>query len=480
MRIGHIIPPKRRLADRPGDVAEQVSGGDVMTHARKDDQRENGLRFLILAVLFLLPLNLMAQQAGDLDTTFGVGGKVLTDISGDNDEGQDVALQPDGNIVVAGYSTIVGAGLVQFAVVRYLPDGSLDPGFGDDGVVLTSFGSINALAQTVALQPDGGIIAAGYTIDNSSVVSFALARYRPDGSLDTSFSGDGKLTLNVGFGQVNDLVLQPDARIVAIGTGGLVRFNADGTLDTTFGADGLVQVDFDQFAAVLQSDGKIVTAGTFLDVATGEREFALARFLSDGSPDTTFGTGGRVNTDVGGEGSGFAVTLQPNGKIVVAGGSLSPGENFTLARYLSDGTLDTTFGGDGLVTTDFGVVSQAFGVSLQADGKIVAAGVGGLARYLPDGTLDTTFSGDGIVTDFGGLGLVIQPDGRLVVAGSFSTTGNEGGFDIALARYLSGAASGAGPPTNKEQCKHNGWRAFTIPRTFRNEGDCIRFVTTGS
>ncbi len=452
-----------------------------MTYPRKDGPRENGQRFLILAgLLLLLPLNVMAQQAGDLDATFGVGGKVLTDISGNNDEGQDVVLQPDGKIVVAGYSPLGAEGFVQFAVVRYLPDGSLDPGFGDGGVVLTSFGSINAVAHTVALQPDGGIIAAGFTVDNSGAGGFALARYLPDGTLDTTFSGDGKSTLDVGFGQVNDLVLQPDTKIVAIGTGGSVRFNADGTLDTTFGTGGLVQIDFDQFAAVLQSDGKIVTAGSFLDVDPFQRGFALARFLPDGSLDTTFGTDGRVNTDVGEDGSIQAVTLQPDGKIIAAGGSLSPGQNFTLARYLSDGALDATFGSDGLVITDFGGVSQAAGVSLQADDKIVAAGAGGLARYLPDGTLDTTFSGDGIVTDFGGVGLVIQADGRLVVAGSFSTTGNEGAFDIALARYLSAPMPGVGPPTSKEQCKHGGWRRFTIPRAFRNQGECIKFVNTGS
>ena len=453
-----------------------------MTHAHKDGRRENGLRFLTLAVLLLLPLKLVAQQAGDLDITFGVGGKVLTDMTGDNDEGKDVALQPDGKIVVAGVSPIVGAGLVQFAVARYLPDGSLDPGFGDGGVVLTSFGDINALAETVALQPDGGIIAAGYTIDNNTGTGgFALARYLPDGTLDTTFSGDGKLMLDVGFGQVNDLVVQPDAKIVAIGTAGLTRFQADGTLDITFGTGGLVSVDFDQLTGALQSDGKIVTAGSFLDVNPFQRGFALARFLPDGSLDTTFGSGGRVNTDVGDEGVIFTLTLQPDGKIVAAGDSLSPGVNFTLARYLADGTLDTTFGGDGLVITDFGVgiVSEAFGVSLQADGKIVAAGLGGLARYLPDGTLDTTFSGDGIVNDFGGFGLVIQPDGRLVVGGSFSTTGGEGGFDFAVARYLSEAVPGVGPPTSKAQCKHNRG-GVTIPRMFRNEGDCIRFVTTGN
>ena len=117
--------------------------------------------FLSLAALLLLPLNVMAQQAGDPDPSFGTGGKVFTDISGDNDEGYDVALQADGKIVVAGLSPNVGAGFVQFAVVRYLPDGSLDPGFGINGVVLTSFGSTNAIAQAVVVQPDGGIVAVG-------------------------------------------------------------------------------------------------------------------------------------------------------------------------------------------------------------------------------------------------------------------------------------------------------------------------------
>jgi uncharacterized delta-60 repeat protein len=453
-----------------------------MTHAHKDGPREIGLRLLILTGLLLLPVGLMAQQAGDLDPTFGVGGKVLTDISGDNDEGYDVALQSDGKIVVAGLSPIIGAGFVQFAVTRYLPDGSLDPGFGNGGVVLTSFGSVNALAQAVAVQPDGAIITSGYTITDNGDSNSALARYLPDGTLDTTFSGDGKLTLNVGLGAVGDIVLQPDGKIVAVGGVALARLNTDGTLDTTFGAGGLVQVDFDQLAGVLQSDGKIVTAGSLTVVDPFQRLFALARFLPDGSLDTTFGTAGRVNTDVGEQGGITAVTLQPDGRIVAAGTNLSPGANFALARYLPDGTLDATFGGDGLVTTDFGIgiVSQAFGVAVQADGKIVAAGVGGLARYLPDGTLDTTFGGDGIVIDFGGSGLVIQPDGRLVVAGAFSTTGNEGGYDIALARYLSEAVPGVGPPTSKAQCKNNGWRTFTIPRRFRNEGDCIRFVNTGS
>ena len=145
-----------------------------MTHAYRDGQREDGLRSMswslrkcgtgILAGLLLLPASLMAQQAGDLDSSFGAGGKVLIDIGGDNDEGSAVALQRDGKIVVAGSSFNAAAGFVEFAVVRYLPDGNLDTSFSGDGLVTTSFGNINAITHTVALQPDGKIIAAGYTI----------------------------------------------------------------------------------------------------------------------------------------------------------------------------------------------------------------------------------------------------------------------------------------------------------------------------
>jgi uncharacterized delta-60 repeat protein len=456
------------------------AGMILRTRAKPGKTAMKHAHTLLLAGLMLSPLDLMAQQAGSLDDTFGTGGKVLTDITGGNDEGQDLVLQSDGNLVVAGISA-KPTGFYQFAVVRYLPDGSLDPGFGNGGVVLTDFGDgLGAVTQTIALQPDGNIVAAGYTIDNNSQASFALARYQPDGTLDTTFSDDGKLTLALGLGSVNDLVFQPDSKIVAIGTGGNVRLSADGALDTTYSSGGIAAVDFEQRGAARLPDGRIVTVGSYVVADPFDRGFALARYLPDGSLDATFGAAGRVDTGVGGDGSAGAVALQPDGAIIVVGTSLSPGANFTVARYLVDGALDVTFGGDGLVTTDFGAPSGAADVSLQADGKIVAAGLGGLARYLPDGTLDTTFGGDGIVNDFGGLSLTIQPDGRLVVAGSFTTTGNEGGFDIALARYLGAALPGVGPPTDKDQCKNGGWRTFTIPRTFQSQGDCIEFVNAGN
>jgi uncharacterized delta-60 repeat protein len=208
--------------------------------------------------------------------------------------------------------------------------------------------------------------------------------------------------------------------------------------------------------------------------------------------DATFHFDGRVNTDVGGDGFARAVALQADGKIVAAGDIVNVASghvDFALARYLPDGNLDTTFSGDGRVTTDFGSASQALAVTVQPDGKIVAGGASNgfaLARYLPDGTLDPMFGGDGLVsTNFGAgdssfvKGLAIQPhDGRLIAGGLSSLTG-EGGFDFALARYESGLVPGIGPPTNKEECKHNGWRRFTLPRAFTNQGDCIQFVNTG-
>ena len=450
-----------------------------MSDARK--VRSRSLQLLTAALLLSLPLGLRAQQAGDLDPTFGTDGTVFTDLSGSNDEGRDAVLQPDGKIVVTAITPLGDQGFVQFAVVRYLPDGAMDPGFGSGGVALASFGDLYAVPEAVTLQPNGSIIAGGYTVDAQGSGGFALARFLPDGSLDTTFSEDGKLTLNAGVGAVVDVLVQPDTRIVAIGSGGVVRLHADGSLDTAFGADGVVVIDFQAANAKLQPDGRIVIAGGFTDTTVFPPEFgfALARLLPDGSLDGTFGTDGRVNTSVG-DGSAGALALQADGKIVVSGHIADDtGAHLTLARYLPDGSLDGTFDGDGLVTTFGPDLRGGADVVVQPDGKIAVAGPGGLVRYLPDASLDTTFSGDGIVNDNGGLALLLQPDGRLVVAGSFSATGGEGAYDIYLARYLGAAAPGVGPPTSKEQCKRGGWRTFTIPRAFVSQGDCIDFVSSG-
>jgi uncharacterized delta-60 repeat protein len=342
---------------------------------------------------------------GSLDPTFDGDGKVTTDFAGNLDQASGVAIQADGKIVAAGRADV--SGTFDFALARYNTDGSLDTGFDGDGKVTTDFaGSVNDQAFAVAIQGDGKIVAAGRA-DVSGTFDFALARYNADGSLDTGFDGDGKVT--------TDFV--------------------SGSSDQAF-------------AVAIQGDGKIVAAGV-ADVS-GNNDFALARYNTDGSLDTGFDGDGKVTTDFvsGSFDQAFGLAIQGDGKLVAAGlASVSGAAQFSLARYNTDGSLDATFDTDGKVTTDFaGDFDQAFGLAIQADGKSVAVGAAvvsgtvdfALARYNTDGSLNTTFSGDGkVTTDFAGMddvafGVAIQANGRIVAAGRVNNAGN---YDFGLARY---------------------------------------------
>ncbi|MBW3540365.1 MAG: hypothetical protein KY476_08850 [Planctomycetes bacterium] len=411
---------------------------------------------------------------GSPDASFDGDGKVTTGFLGSaRDFGFDLALQADGKIVVVGTT---GGG--DFALARYNADGSPDTSFDGDGKVTTDFGSLSDQAHGVAIQADGKIVVAGWSVQSGTGVDFALARYNADGSLDTSFSGDGKLTTDFGSStdQALGVAIQVDGKIVIAGLSvqpgtsndfALARYNVDGSLDTTFSGDGKLTTDFAgsfdrAFGVAIQADGKIVVAGS-----TGG-DFALARYNADGSLDTNFDSDGKVTTDFASsvEQASGGVAIQADGKIVAAGISFQGGAvdfaDFALARYNGDGSLDTGFSGDGKVTTDFaGAFDQATGVAIQADGKIVAAGVSfqsgssgphdfALARYNIDGSLDTRFSGDGkVTTDFGSFaaqasGVAIQPDGKIVVAGSSGQPGT--GLDFALARYIGVARQDSIPP----------------------------------
>ncbi len=356
--------------------------------------------------------------------------------------------------------------------------GDLDPSFGTGGLVTTDFAGFTDEARAVVIQPDGKIVAAGFTGGPTGVAGFALTRYNPDGSLDTSFGSGGKVTtvLSGEFIFANAVALQPDGKIVAAGAvsiGGpffgkdfaLARYNPDGSLDTSFGTAGLVTTDFGGLffetarAITLQPDGKVVAAGG----VTGD--FGLARYNPDGTLDTTFGVGGKVVTDFGFRPiqEGHAILLQPDGKLVAAGFvNTGPppgtGADFALARYNPDGSLDTSFGSGGKVTTDFPSIvfvnsDVPRALLLQSDGRLVAVGFSSpqagstegpnfaLARYNPDGTLDTSFGvGGKVTTHLGGddqaNAAVLQPNGAVVAAGftgvfGFPTTAK----DFALARY---------------------------------------------
>ncbi|MGW9368634.1 calcium-binding protein [Streptomyces xanthophaeus] len=417
-----------------------------------------------LALTVALPGAAMAAP-GDLDPAFGGGDGMVTTDLGSSEAAADMVVQPDGKIIAVGadVSDFVG----NFAAVRYNADGSLDTTFGDGGKVSTDIAGGSDAADGVALQADGKIVVVGVSENlEGGIAWFTVVRYNPDGSLDTTFDGDGKAVTDFGGGgadQGSDVVVQSDGKIVAGGgVGGvfaLARYNAlDGSLDTGFDGDGKLFTDFGglqegstAYGLALQADGRIIAAG---DTTEGlVRDFALARYNADGTLDTSFSGDGKVTTDLGAMDTAQDVVVQADGRIVAVGGS-SPGV-FSLTRYNADGTLDTSFSGDGKVTTNLGGPqggSSAYDVVQQSDGKLVAVGGGNgdfaLARYLTNGSLDTGFGGgDGAVaTNFGGADLArsvaLLPDGRLVAAG-----GGGAGEDFALARYEGGGSTPPTPPS---------------------------------
>ena len=386
------------------------------------------------------------------DPSFGSGGIVttqcgITPCAGAN----DVAIQSDGKIVA------VGGGNGSFAVFRYNVSGSLDTTFGAGGKAITPMGNRHDAASAVDIQTNGKIVVAGF-ITNGTDEDFAVVRYNANGSLDGTFGTGGKVVTDFGgsFDEAHDVKVQPDGKIVVVGMGdgppnlkfALARYNSDGTLDNTFGAGGKVTtpLSFDAraFAAALQGDGKIVVAG----YAGG---FAIARYNSDGTLDSSFATGGVVVLETNSQAND--VSIQPDGKIVAAGGigGSSSTSGFYLARVNADGLLDQSFGSSGTVITLFGEFTDpvANGVALQSDGKIVAAGFSrnngyrdfAVVRYDVDGSLDTTFGTDGRILTATGTGeddgraIAIQPDGRIVVAG-YTVDANGTNLDFAVVRYL--------------------------------------------
>lgn len=353
--------------------------------------------------------------------------------------------------------------------MRYNADGSLDDTFGGgDGIVTTPILSSTDQAYAVALQADGKIVVGGQAF-NGSNMDFALVRYHTNGTLDTDFDTDGKRTapIGTGFDFIHAIAIQPDGRIVAAGRSGsggiydiaLARFTTTGAFDNTFDTDGKLTMpvgtlDDRGYALVLQPDGKIVVAGSASRaIANGSgSDFVLLRFNTNGALDSTFDGDGKVITffsTLGGEVN--ALALQPDGKIVAAGYYWNGSDyDYALARYNTNGSLDNNFDGDGtlVMTVAPGSGSEmAHAVALQPDGKIVFAGINTSAapsssyttvRLNPNGSPDASFGANGIATTFlagstdSAYALLIQPDGKILVGGA--TSGPD--FDFALVRYV--------------------------------------------
>ena len=405
-------------------------------------------------------VTISSTPPGELDTTFGTTGKVTTPIGTGSDNGTACAVQSDGKIVVVGSTAVAGGG--DWTVVRYLPNGSLDPSFDGDGKVTTSFGSGAETAYGVAIQPDGKIVVCGQaTVGGLS--DTALARYNPNGSLDTTFDGDGMLTTAVTAQSdyAIRVAIQPDGKIVTVGDAfngtsdvGVCRYLTNGTLDATFDGDGKLTMavgpsdnDYGRGLA-LQPDGKIVISGLAI-TAGGTFDFFVLRLNANGSPDTSFDGDGKVTTAIGsGHDFGTSVMVQSDGKIVLVGQTAN-GAVFDVAivRYTTSGALDPTFDGDGKLVMPFGSVSNVrWAVLQQPNGKIVAAGTHNgdftVVRCLPNGAMDTNFSGDGIlITDVAGgadalFDIALQADGKIVASGSAAVSGND---DLAVVRITGDA-----------------------------------------
>jgi uncharacterized delta-60 repeat protein len=408
----------------------------------------------------------LSTQAGDLDPTFDGDGKVITDF-GKNEFARGMAIQPDSKIVVVGGDTETNPPQYyrDFVLARYLSDGRLDPAFGG-GRVRTDFaGGGSDHAYGVVQQPDGKLVVAGWTADNVGL-HFGLVRYNGDSSLDPTFDGDGKAVVSFGGrdGAAYAVALQPDGRIVAAGVGAgsassdfaLARLNINGSLDASFDGDGYVLTDFsgtDDVATsvAVEADGKIIVAGVG---PFPSRDVLLARYEPNGHLDASFEGDGKVTTSVPCCVSfGPRLAVQSDGKIVVAAGP-------ELLRYNADGSLDSRFGTAGRVS----VVGRSEAVTLQRDGRIIVGETQGdglaVSRYMRDGSEDFDFNSN--VVDVRAVdravAVALQSDRKIVLAGSTGTPGPPAVLDFIVLRFLNPA-----PPPPPPRCRVPNVRGKKLP-----------------
>ncbi|MDD5333965.1 MAG: hypothetical protein PHS32_09475 [Rhodoferax sp.] len=393
-------------------------------------------------------------------TSLGVG-RVSTDL-GASEYAQAITVLPDGKILVAG-SSRVGSGQTapySFAEVRYNPDGSLDTSFGNQGTRITEFVNGpqgNAIFNTI-MGPDGKATALGYIVNDSALsvpdTRWAIARYNADGSLDTGFDVDGKQTFDLrNYSNLNHAALQADGKILVTGDQGtnpvwygdtgVLRFNTDGSVDTSFGTGGLVNLGFGTDSAgervLALPDGKILVACM---VGGAGGDLGLARLNSDGSLDVTFDGDGILTTSLGASLSVRVIDAkqQADGKTVVLAGAsdaLTTANNAVLLRYNPDGSLDTNFDSDGKVSVNAITPKQ---VTLQPDGKLLVAGSSQgnfcVIRYNSDGSVDTSFGTAGSLTADFGTGGDTAYTVAVDDAGKLLVAGGSNG-NFALARYNS-------------------------------------------
>jgi uncharacterized delta-60 repeat protein len=405
--------------------------------------------------ILLIAFATINAQNGILDLSFGTNGIVVLDAGNSNNTTRDIAIQPDGKILMAGFST---TSINLFNVVRLNPDGSLDNSFGTNGVASTALAS-TSIASSIALQQDGKIIAGGHTWGGESN-GFALIRYNSDGSLDNSFGNSGITTTH--FSGKNaigkSLAIQADGKIILGGHSytifnddddfAVARYNPDGSIDQTFGTNGAVFTTFgvnrDWINSIaLQADGKILAGGF------SSNRMALARYLTDGSLDPTFGTNGLAVNIIPPASQAFinGLALSPDG-IYACGFSTDSFNNSTLVKYDYDGNISPDFGVDGILINNIAQQDSYKDIKIIGD-KIVVGGTAGnnnngmfsftLSQFDLSGNPVTSFGTNGVfivspTSTFNQLeAIAIQADGKILAAGLCQ----EFPYDIGIVRVIS-------------------------------------------
>lgn len=445
---------------------------------------------------------LYSPQNPELDSTFHFDGKVTSEFGPNSEEALAIAVQPDGKIIAAGFAdNMVNSPITysDFALARYNSDGSPDDGspndttphdsFGNQGKVITDFNRWPDVVNDLAIQPDGKIVAVGYASNSNNTHGFGMARYNTDGTLDNTFGTSGKVTTEFGpnRSEAEAVAIQTDGKIVLAGHNfaipgwsedhvALARYNSDGTLDRSFDGDGMVQSSLGgrscsnnssrAYDLAIDAYGRLVIVGhAGINGGTPDTcsvtALTVARYTQFGQLDPSFNGRGVVYTNFSSlnfpRNLGEAVALQPDGKILAAGSvQINPMGGlhaFAVARYNSDGSLDSTFGKEGKMITTVGTNNTAYAHSMavESGGRILLAGSKGipdslrqrdffLARYNPNGFLDDSFGVGGTFSvDFGntdGRGanndraaaIAVQPDGRIVMAGSSGSHPDLGHF----------------------------------------------------
>lgn len=414
-------------------------------------EHNNGAQFDVIVARFL--------ASGQLDTSFDANGIVSIDIAGTDETGYGVTVQSDGKIIVVGSHD--NGSNNDLLVARLNTDGSLDNSFGAGGLVTTSVGGGSDIAYGVSVQSDGKIVVVGTYYSGTSDAIVAV-RYLSDGTIDAGFGASGLATFDLSAGEdrANAVAIQSNDRIVIAGHTNngtdsdiaALRLLTDGSLDNSFGNAGVVSVDvaagFDSALALnLLSNGDVLLGG-YGQVASVS-DYAMVKLNSDGSLDSGFNGSGIQTTDIGGSTDRIhSIAVQNDSRIVVGGTSWDGAAfQYSIARYFADGSLDSSFDGDGIVTSSLGGIDdEIVGISVDNDGNIYAAGfvAAGLewdtaiSKYSAEGVLDTQFDASpslgGVLSYYQGQAPMVLDSNVQIYDGELFQSGNFAGATLTLAR----------------------------------------------